>query len=100
MLCMDQSKARCCVVMIWSITHTYVCRSPALACGYARLLLTNPVCHSEVGMGVVPSPEPVPRYMMHMPHDAPPENCASLIAMVLLEPLLQGRCTVLAKFWL
>ena len=108
-----------CVVQWWDCCHKAMqgalCAVCTTRCQYAlcmrraqrggmhacaRLLLTNPVCHSEVGIGVVPSPEPVPRYMMHMPHAAPAANWGSLSAMVLLDPLLQGKCTVLAKFWL
>ena len=61
-------------------------------------MFTKPVCHSVVGTGVVPMPAPVPRNLTHMPQAALPENWASLSASVMLEPLLQGRPTVLAKF--
>ena len=63
-------------------------------------LLKNPTPPPSltVASGVVPMPSPVPWYITHMPHAAPLANCASLSAMVLEMPFVQGRPLVLAKF--
>ena len=62
-------------------------------------LLTMPIVHCVVESGVTPTPPPMPRYMMQVPHPLPPLNWSWFIAIVTMVPVVQEEeDMVLAKF--
>ena len=60
-------------------------------------MFTKPVVQVD-GMGVVPSPAPVPRYLTHKPHAKLLANWLLFSARVKEVPVVHGRPFVLAKF--
>ena len=62
-------------------------------------LLTMPIVHCVVDSGVTPTPPPIPRYMMQVPHPLPPLNWSWFIAIETIVPAVQeAEDIVLAKF--